>query len=63
LKKRAWTISKEMGLHVMFSQQSMYQLYFEALATKEILERFALEKESLDKKQRNEIQGDVFLTI
>ncbi len=47
----------------MFYQKSMYQLYFEALATKEILERFALEKESLDKKQRNEIQGDVFLTI
>jgi hypothetical protein len=28
----------------------MYQIYFESLATKEILERFALEKESLDKK-------------
>ncbi len=47
----------------MFSQQSMYQLYFEALATKEILERFALEKESLDKKQRNGIEGHGFPTI
>jgi hypothetical protein len=52
-----------MGLKVMFSQQSMYQLYFEALVTKEILERFALEKESLDKKQRNGIEGHVFPTI
>jgi hypothetical protein len=32
--------------------------------TKEILERFALEKESLDKKLRNGIEGhDVFTTI
>jgi hypothetical protein len=50
-------------LKVMFFQQSMYQLYFEALATKEILEQFALEKESLDKKQRNGIEGHVFSTI
>ncbi len=50
-------------LKVMFFQQSMYQLYFEALATKEILEQFALEEESLDKKQRNGIEGHVFPTI
>jgi hypothetical protein len=47
----------------MFFQQSMYQLYFETLATKEILEQFALERESLDKKQRNGIEGHVFPTI
>jgi hypothetical protein len=41
----------------------MYQLYFETLATKEILEWFALEKESLDKKLRNGIEGLAFLTI
>jgi hypothetical protein len=52
-----------MGLKVVFFQQSMYQLYFEVLMTKEILERFGLEKESLDKKQRNGIEGHVFPTI
>jgi aromatic ring-cleaving dioxygenase len=50
-------------LKVMFFQQSMYQLYFEALATKKILEWFALENESLDKKQRNGIESHVFLAI
>jgi hypothetical protein len=52
-----------MGLKVMFFQQSMYQLYFETLMTKEVLERFGLQKENLDKKQRIGIEGHVFPTI